>query len=86
MHLYTLIAPCGRRIEFYSSAIRVQSKSYIPVLFLRLDRECACMAALFICSAGLSGSPRLGLTARPRDATQLMWFVWIALKEISWIH
>ena len=63
-----------------------QSQSYIPVLFLRLDIECACIAALFICSAGLSGSPRLGLIARPRDATQLMWFVWIALKEISWIH
>ena len=35
---------------------------------------CACLvAALCICIADEGGSPRLGLTARPRDATQLIW-------------
>ena len=35
----------------------------------------ACLVALVICSIGERGNPRLGLTARPRDAAQLMWFV-----------
>ena len=50
---------------------------------------CACLvAALCICIADEGGSPRLGLTARPRDATQLMVEERVRTRKVlaSWCH